>query len=719
MRTFLTCMVGVFLLGASTRAQDAPGSVETIRPQGDFVRYMLTLDKGFVAAGGTTEEPLIMHLPCRAGRFAPQGWCVEPGANIIGIVDATTLELTGRKINGKVHMVPWEAGVSREYDLDGTAGKSGITGTFTLRQIIPGRTDSLVVRGTFTGKMSSQEELAHGNELTPGKQYPMWRGSAGSGNTDSGRKIALSAANARLAWLSEELIPNAAWNIGTKGLSGGCDNVSVEDGRVYLVYYVPSGDVEAKGVDLGKPLPEYTPERWRVHWLVEADDVVHCFDARTGATLWKTAFKRAGLNTNARVPGLKGTPHRTVCVADGKAFAVGSAGHLFCLNAETGAEIWRSALPRARKIGDEVRERSIAARQVCGMSILNGHPVYAEGMLVCADTGGSHNGKRAVAFVEGFDAATGDLIWTYGLKQGFYMGASVNRWVHNGRAWIIAAGPVGTVCLDPKTGKPLWRLKEALDNGGTTVALGEDYLVSSGRSRDDLRRVEWEGGSFSAPYKATPMRCYRMTPSGATLVWERPALDYVGKCVPLIRDGHMYAKVGGKVSTAGIVAAASSSRHCSIVCIELATGKIAATATEVSTCEWESYVGGDGFVTHGWGLGQWGYAVFRADPKDLRMLTPLQLPRKPHYYGWCTTPAYADGRLFIRTWDRMACYDLRLDERIAKAAAASGRGDAVAAVRLFKAAIRDPEASVRREALAGLGGMGDKAAEAFDALVGI
>lgn len=87
-----------------------------------------TLDKGFVAADGTTGEPLIVHLPCRAGRFAPEGWCVEPGANIIGIVDATGLELRDGKVGGKMQVVPWEACISRGYELDGTAGESGIAG---------------------------------------------------------------------------------------------------------------------------------------------------------------------------------------------------------------------------------------------------------------------------------------------------------------------------------------------------------------------------------------------------------------------------------------------------------------------------------------------------------------------------------------------------------------------------------------------------------------
>ena len=716
-RAALACLIGwagTALLHAALAVE--LGGVAYSCPRGDFGRYVLALDKGFVAGDGSGAEPLIVHLPYRNERFAPEGWCVEPGANIIGVLDARALERTGDRIAGMLRMFSWEHGVSREYKLDGTAA----SGTFVLRQTAADTSEPRVVRGTFTGKVLTEEDLARGNELTLGKQYPMWRGPAGSGNTDSGRRLVLSPANARLAWLSEEIIPNGAWNIGTKGLSGGCDNVSVEDGRGYLVYYVPSGDVLAKNIDIENPLPEYTPGKWRLHWLVEADDVVHCFDARTGATLWKTAFARTGLNTNARVPGLKGTPHRSVCVADGKVFAVGSAGHLFCVDAATGKEIWRSELPRAKKIADEVRAKSVAERYVCGVSILNGHPVYAEGMLVCADTGGSHHGKRAVAFVQGYDAATGKHVWTYGLKDGFYMGASVNRWVHEGRAYIIAAGPIGTVCLDPKTGKPLWRLgKEALDNAGTTVALGGDYLVTSGMGGGDLRRVEWEEGSFSAPYEKTPMRCYRMTLNGATQVWERPALGYVGKCVPLIRNGHMYAKVGGNVSTNWMVTPTSSSRRCSIVCIELVSGGITAVANEVSTCEWESYVGGDGIANHGWGLGQWEYGMFRADPADLRLLDPLQLPRKPHYMGWCCTPAYADGRLFIRTWDRLACYDLRMDERVVKADDALGRGETETAIVLFSEACRDAEATVRREGLAGLGRLGAKAIETFDMLVGI
>jgi outer membrane protein assembly factor BamB len=693
------------------------GTVEVMQPKGGFGRWILTLNQGFVDTN-LPSAALIVHLPFRDNLFKPEGWCVEPGANIIGVVDARALRREGDRIAGSFSIFPWEPGVSRVYEMTGTVDGAAVSGEFTLRQTGLGAAAPSVVRDRFAGKAIPEPDLARGNELTPGKQFPMWRGPNGSGNSDSGRRLVLSPANARLAWLSEDIIPNAAWNNWSKGLSGGCDNVCVEDGRVYLVYYVPSGNVRAKNIDFNKPLPEYTKEKWRLHWLVEADDVIHCFDARTGATLWKTTFKRTGLNTNAREPGLKGTPHRTVCVADGKAFAVGSAGHLFCVDAATGKEIWRSALPRARKIGDEVRQRSIADRQVCGMSIVNGHPVYAEGMLVCADTGGSDSGKRAPAFVQGFEAATGKHVWTYGLEQGFYMlgtSSSVNRWTHQGRAWIVAAGTTGAVCLDPKTGKVVWRREDALHSGTTTVALGEDHMVTAGMG-DDLRRIEWEGGSFAAEFKKTPMRCYRLSLEGPTLLWELSGIGFAGHCVPLIRDGHLFLKASGAVSIDCRVEA-TGFRLASIVCVSLATGKIVATVREVPACESESYVGGDGIGAHGWGLGQMGFNIFHADPQDLRLLSPLPLPRKYYYYGWCSTPAYADGRLFLRSWDRLACYDLRMDERVVKAGEAMERGDSATALRLFSDACRDFEAAVRREGIAGLSRMGGQAESAFGLLV--
>ena len=63
---------------------------------------------------------------------------------------------------------------------------------------------------------------------------------------------------------------------------------------------------------------------------------VLCVDATTGAELWRTALDSHLLSS---------TTHRDVTVLDdAEHLFAGSAGHLYCLNSDTGAILWKNDL---------------------------------------------------------------------------------------------------------------------------------------------------------------------------------------------------------------------------------------------------------------------------------------------------------------------------------------------------------------------------------------
>jgi hypothetical protein len=85
----------------------------------------------------------------------------------------------------------------------------------------------------------------------------------------------------------------------------------------------------------------------RDKWRIEADDVVVCLDAATGTVVWKRVFARCGLNLNG-FDASGAQPLLTPCAADGVVYAMGTAGRVYAMEAETGDVLWESMIgPRA------------------------------------------------------------------------------------------------------------------------------------------------------------------------------------------------------------------------------------------------------------------------------------------------------------------------------------------------------------------------------------
>ncbi len=118
----------------------------------------------------------------------------------------------------------------------------------------------------------------------------------------------------------------------------------------------------------------------------EAERVL-CFDEQTGRRLWVYSYAC----TYDRVSYTAG-PRASVTIVDGRAYALGTMGHLHCLDTETGDVVWRRDLDRDYSI----------RMPLWGIASA---PLVHEGLVI------THIGGDDGACVVAFDRLTGEERW--------------------------------------------------------------------------------------------------------------------------------------------------------------------------------------------------------------------------------------------------------------------------------------------------------------------
>ena len=131
--------------------------------------------------------------------------------------------------------------------------------------------------------------------------WPQWRGPGRDGVwREEGIVESFSIDRLEILWQRE--------------ISGGYSGPTVADGRVYVTDRV---------VDES----EQQTER------------VHCFDARNGRSLWQHDYEcpYVGISYDAG-------PRASVTIHDGRAYSLGTMGHMYCFEAESGEILWKKDL---------------------------------------------------------------------------------------------------------------------------------------------------------------------------------------------------------------------------------------------------------------------------------------------------------------------------------------------------------------------------------------
>jgi len=247
-------------------------------------------------------------------------------------------------------------------------------------------------------------------------------------------------------------------------------------------------------------------------------------------------------------------------------------------------------------------------RPTGGRNVINhSSPLVLDGMVIVA-------ASPLVAL----DAAKGTVLWKQPLVT--TRESSPMVWRSGDRTFVLCntdGRKAAVYCVDPRDGKVVWSVPAG---GRNTVVVDGDMVVTS-----------LVIGEFVGDPTKFGLVAYRMSAEKAEQAWSTQTYSGGGESV-LIHDGYVYS-FGPSVA----------------VCIELATGRIAWTQ-KTSHRGWRSPVLADGKIISSDGSS---ILVTRATPEKYELLAKVKLPLDRY-----SSPAVADGRLYLRQEKNVACYDL-------------------------------------------------------------
>lgn len=157
---------------------------------------------------------------------------------------------------------------------------------------------------------------------------------------------------------------------------------------------------------------------------------VHCFDGLSGKPLWTYAY-----DCIYRVSYGAG-PRASVTIDDGRAYSLGTMGHLFCFRANDGSILWQHDLSAEYQL--EIPTWGMAASPL------------VEGDLLIVQIGGND------ACLVALDKRTGEERWR-SLKDKTSYSAPIMIEQGNQRVLVCLTGD-NVVGLNPKSGEPYWRI---------------------------------------------------------------------------------------------------------------------------------------------------------------------------------------------------------------------------------------------------------------------
>ncbi len=224
-----------------------------------------------------------------------------------------------------------------------------------------------------------------------------------------------------------------------------------------------------------------------------------CLDAKTGAELWKHEY-----DVTYQISYPTG-PRCTPTVEGGKVYALGAMGNLFCLDAKKGTVLWSK----------DFKKDFAAKTPYWGYS---GHPLVVGDKLICVVGG---KGSAVVAF----DKDTGKELWkALDSKDAGYSPPTVIT--AGGKQQLLVWLPETIDSLDPQTGKVYWSMPLVPEYGMSIMAPRQsgDYLFTGG--------IGW---------KALLLKLAKDKPA-AEEVWrgEKDNAIYPVNSTPIVEDGTIY-----------------------------------------------------------------------------------------------------------------------------------------------------------------------------------
>lgn len=343
---------------------------------------------------------------------------------------------------------------------------------------------------------------------------------------------------------------------------------------------------------------------------------IHCFDEKTGKSLWTHSYDCPYRNVSYQAG-----PRASVTIDNGRAYAVGTMGHFFCLDAESGDVIWSKDLNKEYKIRMPIWGIAAAA--------------LIEDGIVVVQIGGEPN-----ACLVAFDKQTGSEVWR-ALSDDASYSAPIMVEQDQKRVLVCYTGQ-NVVGLNPRTGEVLWR--QSFKPTQMVIGIASPVLYE-----DMLFMTNFFDGSMLLKLGSDTLQIKKLWKRAGPSEQKTDALHSIIS-TPLIIDDHIYG-----VDSYG-----------EMRCLDLKTGdRVWESLDLMPRARWATAH----FVPNGdkvWIFNEQGELIIaKLSPKGYQEIsrvkliepTPEQLPSRRGGVAW-SHPAFANKHVFARNDKEMICVDL-------------------------------------------------------------
>ena len=331
----------------------------------------------------------------------------------------------------------------------------------------------------------------------------------------------------------------------------------------------------------------------------DAEDLVFCLNADTGALIWKASYPAA--SESGHGTGARATP----CIDGDRVYTYGRVGDLACWALLDGKPVWRKSV-----------------LDYGGDTLFWGHsssPFVMDSIVVV------QAGKDAAVIA--FNKMTGDIVWKS--KPGPASYASFNIMDYGGKPALLALIGSGLILLNPADGTEYASMEwmSALTDNITTPAIENDiaFITTGDGMGCGAARINDK--------------------TGIQLLWKNTAISSQ-QSDPVIIDGFVYGYSGMSNQNKG-----------DFVCLELVTGKEQWRTNEIG---WGTVLYVDGHLLCMDIKGN----LYLVKPDPSRFIKVTAMPSALgdiRNTAW-TIPVVANGTLYLRYMQRLVAYELTAEQ---------------------------------------------------------
>lgn len=407
-----------------------------------------------------------------------------------------------------------------------------------------------------------------------------------------------------------------------------------------LIDTIPETGPEAvwkKSIGTGYSAPSIKGDKLILHHRVANEEVVECFKKSSGESIWRYAYPSDFIDPY----GYNNGPRSSPWIDDERVYLVGAEGVLSCLNLSDGKLIWQR---------NYLKEWDVPE----AFFGVGSSPIIVDGVLIVMVGGQPDSG------MVGLDPVTGKTLWESvgratwdGVTKTGWQGEPIMNWTgrekqasyatpvvasFNGEKSLLCLMRQGLVSLDPKSGDVQFhrwfraRVNESV-NAACPVVVDQSVFISGAYYRvgSVLLDIADNGKSYEENWRGLALEMH----------WSTPV--YV--------DGYLYGFSGRNESDA------------SLRCIEYGSGRLMWERDESwrrFTRTPDKFGRGSFILAEGkfFTLGEGGMlGIFRPNPDKVEEISRWQVPEL-QYPCW-TAPILSDGLLYLRSENRLICFDIK------------------------------------------------------------